>query len=342
MAFSELKKFVSSWRGMCILAVLVLAVLTCVPAWQVERVRVGQDQPVDAYRLATLEDEHRRTLAQILAGCGLLVGLYLTWRRIVATEDNVRVAEETVRVAEEGHITDRFTKAIAQLGDKEMAIRLGGIYALERLAKDSEKDHGPIMEVLTAYVRENAPRQEEDPQKAAEKPPTDIQAILTVIVRRETTGNNRRNDRLDLSNTHLAGVIILGADLSEANLGGANLSGAHLVGADLSGATLGWAVSNRAGLMLAGLMFSDPGGANLSEANLGGANLSEANLNGAHLSRTFLSEADLNGADLNGADLNGAHLSGARNLTAEQVQSAKNWRKAHLPEHLLYLKDLPD
>ena len=297
MAFSELKKFVSSWRGMCILAVLVLAVLTCVPAWQggTSKGRAARR----CYRLATLEDEHRRTLAQILAGCGLLVGLYLTWRR------NVRVAEETVRVAEEGHITDRFTKAIAQLGDKEMAIRLGGIYALERLAKDSEKDHGPIMEVLTAYVRENAPRQEEDPQKAAEKPPTDIQAILTVIVRRETTGNNRRNDRLDLSNTHLAGVIILGADLSEANLGGANLSGAHLVGADLSGATLGWAVSNRAGLMLAGLMFSDPGGANLSEANLGGANLSEANLNGAHLSRTFLSEADLNGADLNGADLNG-------------------------------------
>ena len=39
-----------------------------------------------------------------------------------------------------------------------MAIRLGGIYALERIARDSEKDHGPIMEVLTAYVREKAPR----------------------------------------------------------------------------------------------------------------------------------------------------------------------------------------
>ena len=35
-------------------------------------------------------------------------------------------------------------------GDDNMAIRLGGIYALERIAKDSEKDHGPIMEVLTA------------------------------------------------------------------------------------------------------------------------------------------------------------------------------------------------
>lgn len=33
---------------------------------------------------------------------------------------------------------------------------LSGIYALERIAQDSKKDHWPIMEILTAYVRENA------------------------------------------------------------------------------------------------------------------------------------------------------------------------------------------
>ena len=53
-----------------------------------------------------------------------------------------------------------------------MAIRLGGIYALERIAKDSEKDHGPIMEVLTAYVRENAPRPAAAPPPAAPAPLT--------------------------------------------------------------------------------------------------------------------------------------------------------------------------
>ena len=402
----DLKKFFTSWRGMCILAVLVLAVLICVPAWQVERVRVGQDQPVDAYRLATLEDEYRRTLAQILAGCGLLVGLYLTWRRIVATEENVRVAQETVRVAEEGHITDRFTKAIAQLGDTEMAIRLGGIYALERLAKDSETDHGPIMEVLTAYVRENAPRQEEDPQKAAEKPPTDIQAILTVIVRRETTGKNRGNDPLDLNHTRLTR-----ANLSEADLRGANLYEADLRGADLTRATLGggplltggrlddapllsptnlagvWppppvslnAVNlTRANLRGARLGGSNLTGSNLSEADLTGADLRSANLRGADLSGANLTRADLMGARLGGADLTGADLSGAnlswaslfdadllrarlngdelpgagplmgaslseaKNLTAEQVQSAQDWRDAFLPEDLQYLKDIPE
>ena len=238
-----------SWRGICIVAGLALAVLFCLPKWQVKQAKVGQGKLVfdEEYRLATLEDEYRRTLAQILGGLGLLYGLSLAERRIVATEktvsvaqenvsvaqenvsvaqENVSVAQENVRVAEEGHITERFTRAIAQLGDKEnMAIRLGGIYALERLAKDSEKDHGPIMEVLTAYVRENAPRQGEYAEKVAAKPPTDIQAILTVIGRRETTGKNRGNDRLNLIGTHFAGVIILNANLSRAILLGTNLSG---------------------------------------------------------------------------------------------------------------------
>ena len=291
MTYSDVKKFVTSWQGMCIPAVLVLAVLICVPAWQVERVRVGQDQPVDAYRLASLEDTYRRTLAQILVGCGLLVGLYLTWRRIVATEETVRVAQETVRVAQEGQITERFTKAIAQLGDKEMAIRLGGIYALERIAKDSEKDHRPIMEVLTAYVREKATKQGKYAEEAAKKPTTDIQAILTVIGRRKTVKAERVDDFLDLRNTHLAGAKLIDANLSEVILSEANLSGARLQGVILQEVILIW--------------------------------------------------ANLQGVDLQGVDLQGVDLSGSKNLTAEQVRSARNWREATLPDYLQYLLTEP-
>ena len=231
MTCFDVKKFVTSWRGICLLAVLVLAVLICVPPWQVERVRARLDKP-DAYQLASLEDEYRRTLAQILAGCGLLVGLYWTSRRVKATEDNVSVAEE-------GHITEGFTKAIVQLGDDKMAIRLGGIYALERIAKDSEKHYGPIMEVLTAYVREKAPRREEDIPTAAVKLTTDIQAVLTVIGRRKATEIKRPDDLLDLTHTHLAGVNLEWANLSGLSLFGANLRGANLCGANLKVTALG-------------------------------------------------------------------------------------------------------
>ena len=225
MAFSELKKFLP-----CLLKVLVglgvvlaglgvVGLILWLPPWQAEHVRGRLDKPADEYRLATLEDEHRRTVAQILTGGGLLVGLYLGWRR--------------VRAAEEGQITERFTKAIEQLGHKEMAIRLGGIYALERIARDSEKDHGPIMEVLTADVRKKAPRREQDIKEAPDPPPTDIQAILTVIGRRETTGKNRGNDRLDLTGTQLAVANLRDANLDEADLDGADLDGATLIDANI-------------------------------------------------------------------------------------------------------------
>ena len=278
MTFSELKTFVASWpRGLVVLAGLVCAALLVL--WLLGQIALGGQV----------------TLVQIITALLVLAGLYWTSRRVVATE-------ETVRVAQEGHITDRFTKAIAQLGDDKMAIRLGGIYALERIAKDSEKDHGPIMEVLTAYVRENATKQGEYAEKAAQGPTTDIQAILTVIRRRETTGKNRGNDRLNLISTQLVWADLSGANLTLANLGNANLSWAKLDGADLSGADLTW-----------------------------------AKLDGADLDR-----ADLRGAELDETNLDRANLGGAKNLTAEQVRSATNWRAAYLPKDLQYLKDLPD
>ena len=229
MAFSDVKKFLPRLpRRRTILvgwAVLVSAVLILL--WQLEQVALVQ---------------------VIITVIGLGLTLYFTRRQTMATEKSTRVAQDNVRVAQEGQVTERFTRAIEQLGHGEMEIRLGGIYALERLAKDSEKNHGRIMEVLTAYVRENAPRQEEDTHNGAKKLPIDIQAILTVIGRRETTDNNRGNDPLDLSctrlvradltNANLSGAILVEADLRRAYLSGANLAGADLLGANLSHALL--------------------------------------------------------------------------------------------------------
>ena len=223
MAFSELKKFVARWRkelvGLAMLDGLVGLVSAVLFAlWWFGRVTFVEQEV---------------TIVQIITVLFVLVGMHWTQRRVQA-------AEKTADVVEEGHITDRFTKAIAQLGDCKMAIRLGGIYALERIAKDSEKDHGPIMEVLTAYVRENAPsrEEEEDTPEAPGPPPTDIQAILTVIGRRETTDDNRLNNPLDLSYTQLSGANLTGANLTGANLTGADLFETDLFETDLCGVSL--------------------------------------------------------------------------------------------------------
>jgi hypothetical protein len=262
-------------------------------------------------------------LAQILGGTALLSGLYFTWR--------------TLQVNREGQITDRFTRAIDQLGkvddegNKLFEIRLGGIYALERIARESEEDHWPIMEVLTAYVRQHAPwRPEggrgEEADSAVEKksvedsssdsdtaevstPDPDIQAIMTVLRRRSRFFGHGEPEHLDLRETNLSGADLRGANLMGADLGGASLMGANLGGADLRGTTF-----RRADLR----------GALLGEADLGGAWFSGAYFSGAYYSEAYLG----------GADFSGANLSGARNLIQAQLEGTRGDKDTRLPSNL--------
>jgi hypothetical protein len=78
-------------------------------------------------------------------------------------------------LAEQGQITERFTRAIDQLGSDHLDVRLGGIYALERIARDSPGNRSTIGEVLTAYIRGHAPW----PPRLPDQPPIEA-AIETV------------------------------------------------------------------------------------------------------------------------------------------------------------------
>ena len=46
----------------------------------------------------------------------------------------------TYVVSREGHVTERYTDAVTQIGDDSLEVRLGGVYALARIGWDSEKD----------------------------------------------------------------------------------------------------------------------------------------------------------------------------------------------------------
>jgi uncharacterized protein YjbI with pentapeptide repeats len=291
-----------------------------------------------------IENETRKTWATIVGGMAILSSLLFTWGNLRVTQDNLRITQETAtrsqELTREGQITDGFTKAITQLGDAErLAVRLGGIYALERIATESKKHHWPIMEVLTAYVRENAPWNErygsqdtiwacdrfsQSIQLTSPKPATDIQAILTVLGRRTLahevgwspprfTDPWRRYQNLDLRGTNLRNADLMGAHLEGAILRGAHLEGARLVGAHLRGADLTGAHLEGADLGAAQLQGADLRETHLERACLGSANLSKANLERTHLERANLSwahleEAQLHDVNLKGADLIYAHL----------------------------------
>ena len=239
-------------------------------------------------------------IVQAIGVVVLAVGGYFTWR-------NLRATQTKLDIDREGQITNRFTQAVAQLGAElkdgkpNLEVRLGGIYTLERIAHDSPRDHWTIMEVLTAYVRQNArwsplPTTEETSTEAEPRtewaspvgPRTDIQAILTVLGRRVVPEEWPEPAGLDLMDTDLRGANLPGAHLERAILPGAHLERAILSGAHLEGAILLEA-------HLEGAILLE---AHLEGAVLAGAHLEEASLGGAHLERAYLRDAHLEGADL--------------------------------------------
>ncbi len=220
--------------------------------WQVRSLRRSRGTTV--HQLFRAENEARRTIAQIIVCAVLFVGLYSTWKHVTTTQ-------QTLEATRDSQITERFTRAIEQLGDERLEVRLGGIYALERIARDSEKDHWTIVEVLSAFVRENAQRQgdkESTDDPASKGPRADIQAILTVLGRRVVAREEGQYFHLNLSTTdlrradlqtaHLEGAVLTNVNLREATLYQANLQGALLAKADLKGAFLIGADLRRANL----------------------------------------------------------------------------------------------
>ncbi|MFD6610919.1 pentapeptide repeat-containing protein [Micromonospora chalcea] len=188
-----------------------------------------------------------------------------------------------------------------------MDVRLGAIYSLERIMRDSAVDHPAVVEVLAAFVRVHAPASDAGPIRPVTaagtfvrpRIPEDVQAALAVLVRRD-----RRHDQSP-KGLNLAATNLGGARLGQATLDGTYLDSADLRGASLEGANLRTAFMGGANLYAAVLFFADLsdtflGSADLRFANLQGANLQGADLRGANLQNSSLVRADLRGADLRG------------------------------------------
>jgi uncharacterized protein YjbI with pentapeptide repeats len=217
-------------------------------------------------------------------------------------------------LAAQSQYTDRYTKAVDQLGQQGLdrqQIRLGGIYALERLSRDSPRDQPTIIDVLSSFVRTaNFPATDKG---VCPRPSVDVQAALSVLGRRDPGYDDRAYVDLRgacLDHVDLTGARLVNADLSGAHLIGANLDFAYLIGAnlndaDLTGASLGLAHLSGASLQ-----------ANLTRANLRGANAAKANLARANLTDGLLAGADLTDATLSGANLTRVNLSYAKLIRA--------------------------
>jgi hypothetical protein len=307
---------------------VMLAVLTAL--WWVPKRQVAYLKSLTPEQLFDRENEARKTLAQIMGGIVVLLGAYYTWRSVQQTERAQRASEDNAQksreISQQGQITDRFTRAIAQLGDDKMEIKLGGIFALERIARDSERDHQPIMEVLTSYLRQHAPWTEDEPSTDAKAIPRlreDIQAALTVIGR---AAHLHGRPKLFLD---FRGIGVQGAILDEPDF-----SSLAMIRTDFSRCSLTEAKFRKTALVSVRFCSSVLARADFSGASLEGADLRWADLTEADFRNATLHEAMLGGAKLSEADLRGADLTGASGLTQEQIKAAKIDETTKLPTDL--------
>ena len=126
---------------------------------------------------------------------GVIALLFAYWRS--------RVAERQANTAQQGLLNDRYQKGAEMLGNEVLAVRLGGIYALQRLAEEHpEQYHVQIMRLFCGFVRhptryESAKTEqdhieakavtEEDQRDSTPRLREDVQAVMQAIADRKKT-----------------------------------------------------------------------------------------------------------------------------------------------------------
>jgi Pentapeptide repeats (9 copies) len=273
-------KPIPAWRWMLAAAAAVVITALVVTIWLLaiaSHAKPGTDQ-------ANSRLDAVRTGLAAGAGAGAAVGLMLAFRR----QHHQEIATDlTDRDATERRITELYTKAVEQLGSDKAPVRLGGLYALERLAQDNPAHRQTIVNVICAYLRmpfsataatvkpeprapegrgegdaETEPRTDEasDRWRQERQVRLTAQRILAEHLRADRALDQRSaappgpgfwpGIRLDLANATLIDFNLANGVMADANFRGAIFSGE----ADFDGATF----SGEAGFD--GATFSDYAG----------------------------------------------------------------------------------
>ena len=120
---------------------------------------------------------------------GGATGIYLAWLRVTAAtrqaeaqtrqaEAQTRQAETAIRQAElsrREHVAERVDRAVGQLGDANLEIRLSAVYVLREIITDFPERRDPVLELLSAYLREKS---RDNPQGNSPADTLEIVAIL--------------------------------------------------------------------------------------------------------------------------------------------------------------------
>ena len=275
-------------------------------------------------------------------------------RQTETAQLQVETSQRQTEIAQQGLLNERYQRGAEMLGNEVLAVRLGGIYALQRLAREHPGQyHIQVVELFCAFARH--PTKDQDALLEG-RLREDVQAVMTAVGSRGESGLGieiEEDFTLDLREADLSYARLSGANLSRANLSNAKLDHANFfdwpflrpdlsepipsgpdqpqvrISIDMEPVTpeLTGLESRRANLSLAILRGVDLSEARLVGTELSGAELSEVTLCKAEIMYSSLKMATLFQADLSesfilDSDLSGAKLAHAT-LTLAKLPSTK-------------------
>jgi|SRR6185437_2470127 hypothetical protein len=82
-----------------------------------------------------------------------IVGAVLAWRQLSPAAVQAKSANAQAELARRAHVTELFNRAVGQLRDPNLEVRLAAIYVLREVAKDFPDLSNPVFELLQAYLR---------------------------------------------------------------------------------------------------------------------------------------------------------------------------------------------
>jgi len=119
-------------------------------------------------------------VSELVRNVGIVVaggiGLVMAGFRVTAANRQAEAALDQSMLARRGHVAELFKRAVGQLDDDRLQVRLGAIYTLREIAWDFPDLTAPVYDLLAAYLREARLDYGDDP------PPVDVQEIVNVLV----------------------------------------------------------------------------------------------------------------------------------------------------------------
>ena len=98
---------------------------------------------MDFWSLAT--SEIVRNWALVLGGAA---GLYLAWKRVVAANKQAEAQIRQTELSRRDHVAELFNRAVGQLNDKKLEVRLGAVFTLHQICRDFPDLSGPVITLL--------------------------------------------------------------------------------------------------------------------------------------------------------------------------------------------------